>query len=104
MVITQVFRMRTRQGAKAADIIAIAKAAKNLILHHGAFAAGMDQVYFGTGLADWIFTARWPTFTEYGKAIESLTTDPAFIALMGELQQLVSFEERFLLNKIVMDD
>ena len=86
---------------KVEEAINAAKDARKLAMAHGAQDLRMGQIQTGQNTGDWLIASRFANMEAFGKALDGMSQDPEFQALMARNPaQLIS---RNLVRSVDLD-
>jgi hypothetical protein len=86
-------------GGDREKFTATAKKAKPILEKVGAeVRAGI--IYTGPHAGQWVTTSRYPDWESYGKAMQSLTSDPTAQKMLAEMTAAFKLESRTVISGI----
>lgn len=86
------------KGGTADDMVSVTASAREVMMLHGAEAVSLSRFHTGPYIGEWLITARYPDWTTYGRAQDSLALDPSYQDLFG---RVMGFSELTGRNLIV---
>ena len=86
-------------GGDREKFIASAKKVKPILEKLGAEVRA-GQISTGPHAGQWVTTARFADWESYGKGIQGLLSDPAYLKLVAEMAETFKLENRTIINGI----
>jgi hypothetical protein len=86
-------------GGNREKFIASAKKAKPILEKLGA-EVRVGQISTGPHTGQWMATARFADWESYGKAVQGLTSDPAYLKMVEEMAATFKLEDRTIITSI----
>lgn len=97
MTVTQFTRF---SGGKPDAMVAVARKAKAMQEKAGAEMFRVSRFHTGPWAGQWLVVGRYPDWATYGRAMQALTADPAWHAIMTEVTTIAKLEGRTLLTGV----
>ena len=97
MTVTQFTRF---SGGTRDAMVAVARKAKAMQEKAGAERFRVSRFHTGPWAGQWLVVARYPDWATYGRAMETLTGDPAWHAILTEVTGFATLEGRTVLTGV----
>jgi hypothetical protein len=92
MAVTSISRWN---GGSRADVVAFAKKLKPIFRKvEGEYQA--DQIYSGPHAGQWLISIRYRDWETYGKAMQALTNDTAYLEVLADVGAISQLTDRTL--------
>ena len=81
-------------GGDPEQMVALAKRAKAVWVKNGAETARLVRMHTGPWMGQWLFFVRCSDWASYGKAQESIQSDPEFKKVLSDTLSIAKVEAR----------
>jgi len=91
------------KGGNPTEIVEAAKQARTYHIKHGAEAVRLSRYHSGPFVGEWLVVAHYRDWTTYGKAVDGMTNDAEYQALVGRVMGIAQMVDRSTLVEYSLD-
>jgi len=88
------------KGGKHEQMVAVASKAKAFFTKHGAERFQLNFVHAGPDAGQWVAVITYSNWESYGKAMQALTNDPEYQALLAQVSAISELTGRRIVVSI----